>query len=132
MALDTNCTDRSYLYGRLLAIADLIEQRATFEEEKGKVTNAKRYMNAFSQRPFRTWQIIEEKLEPYSRKLKSKWLLTQLDEIHDMFSPVDYADDSHLDGLYLLGNHSQMYAVNSFNKNSSEINDSDENNMEEE
>ena len=132
MALDTNCTDRSYLYGRLLAIADLIEQRATFEEEKGKVTNAKRYMNAFSQRPFRTWQIIEEKLEPYSRKLKSKWLLTQLDEIHDMFSPEDYADDSHLDGLYLLGYHSQMYAVNSFNKNSSEINDSDENNMEEE
>lgn len=132
MALDTNCTDRSYLYGRLLAIADLIEQRATFEEEKGKVTNAKRYMNAFSQRPFRTWQIIEEKLEPYSRKLKSKWLLTQLDEIHDMFSPEDYADDSRLDGLYLLGYHSQMYAVNSFNKNSSEINDSDENNMEEE
>lgn len=127
MALDTKCTDRSYLYGRLLAIADLIEQRATFEEEKGKVTNAKRYMNAFAQRPFRTWQIIEEKLEPYSRKLKSKWLLTQLDEIHNMFSPEDYADDSRLDGLYLLGYHSQIYAINSFNKDSSETNDSEEN-----
>ncbi|MDD6396654.1 MAG: type I-C CRISPR-associated protein Cas8c/Csd1 [Firmicutes bacterium] len=127
MALDTKCTDRSYLYGRLLAIADLIEQRATFEEEKGKVTNAKRYMNAFAQRPFRTWQIIEEKLEPYSRKLKSKWLLTQLDEIHNMFSPEDYADDSRLDGLYLLGYHSQIYAINSFNKEVSETNDSEEN-----
>lgn len=127
MALDTKCTDRSYLYGRLLAIADLIEQRATFEEEKGRVTNAKRYMNAFAQRPFRTWQIIEEKLEPYSRKLKSKWLLTQLDEIHNMFSPEDYADDSRLDGLYLLGYHSQIYAINSFNKEVSETNDSEEN-----
>lgn len=127
MALDTKCTDRSYLYGRLLAIADLIEQRATFEEEKGKVTNAKRYMNALAQRPFRTWQIIEEKLEPYSRKLKSKWLLTQLDEIHNMFSPEDYADDCRLDGLYLLGYHSQIYAINSFNKEVSETNDSEEN-----
>lgn len=128
MALDTKCTDRSYLYGRLLAIADLIEQRATFEEEKGKVTNAKRYMNAFSQRPFRTWQIIEEKLEPYSRKLKSKWLLTQLDEIHNMFSPEDYTDDSRLDGLYLLGYHSQIYAIKNYDK----TNSSDENNQEEE
>lgn len=132
MALDTNCTDRSYLYGRLLAVADIIEQRATYEDEKGKITNAKRYMNAFSQRPFRTWQIIEEKLEPYSRKLKGKRLLSQLDEIHNMFLAEDYANDSHLDGLYLLGYHSQIYAINNYNKNNSNQNNSDVNNQEEE
>ena len=53
MALNKECDNRDYLYGRLLAVADRIEYR-TFEKEKdtARVTNAKRYMSTFSQRPF--------------------------------------------------------------------------------
>ena len=70
MALDKECTIRDYLYGRLLAVADRIEYR-TYEKDKdtSRVTNAKRYMSTFSQRPFDTWKIIEENLQPYLNKL---------------------------------------------------------------
>ena len=70
VALKEDYTERDYLYGRLLAVADRIEYR-TYDKEKdaGRVTNAKRYMSTFSQRPFETWKIIEENLQPYLNKL---------------------------------------------------------------
>ena len=68
MALNTESQDRNYLYGRLLAIADRVEYR-TFEKDEVRETNAKRFMNAFSQQPFRTWKVIEERLGPYFVKL---------------------------------------------------------------
>lgn len=70
VALDRTCRERDYLYGRLLALADRIEYR-TYDKEKdgSRVTNAKRYMNQFSQRPFETWKVIEENIQPYLNKL---------------------------------------------------------------
>ncbi len=124
MALDVTCTKRDYLYGRLLAVADRIEYRTYDREEngqtnakdrqtKGRQTNAKRYMSAFSQHPFRTWKVIEERLEPYlvrlavPERLKYQGLL---DEISDRFTVEDFASDMPLSGLYLLGFHNQAYA----------------------
>src|SRR5690606_26544364 len=54
VALDMECMDRDYLFGRLLAVADVLERRALGSDEK-RATNAIRYMNAFSMRPARTW-----------------------------------------------------------------------------
>ncbi len=68
MALDENCGNRDYLYGRLLALADRVEYQ-TFDKDDGRETNAKRYMSAFSQHPFRTWKVLEEKLTPYWNQL---------------------------------------------------------------
>jgi len=110
MTLQEDCTDRSYLYGRLLAVAGLAEE-ATYNPEEKRETNAMRYMNAFSRRPYRTWQIIYERLKPYLNKLPEaynvyyKKLLT---EIHALFTPELFADDRPLDGLYLLGYYSQI------------------------
>ena len=50
VALDKKETDRNYLYGRLLAVADRIEYLTYDEKDNGRVTNAKRYMSTFSQR----------------------------------------------------------------------------------
>ena len=61
MALDKKETDRNYLYGRLLAVADRIEYLTYDEKDNGRVTNAKRYMSTFSQRPYETWKVIEGK-----------------------------------------------------------------------
>ena len=64
-----------FYLGRLLAVYDLMEQRAMFErDENGKVkegrtTNAKRYWNAFSSRPAKTFKTIKQNMIPYERKL---------------------------------------------------------------
>ncbi len=73
--LEDNVKDRNVLFGRLLAVYDLMEQRAMFErDENGKVkegrtTNARRYWNAFSSRPAKTFQTIKQNMMPYEKKL---------------------------------------------------------------
>ncbi|MEG2658578.1 MAG: type I-C CRISPR-associated protein Cas8c/Csd1, partial [Clostridiales bacterium] len=109
MALDKSCTDRSYLFGRLLAVADIIES-STFEKDEKRQTNAKRYMSAFSSNPFKTWKMIEERLQPYLNKMGqgSQVFYTKiLNEICDKFTIDDFASDDKLNGKYLLGFHCQ-------------------------
>lgn len=73
--LEDNVDDRNVLFGRLLAVYDLMEQRAMFErDENGKVkegrtTNAKRYWNAFSSRPAKTFKTIKQNMIAYEKKL---------------------------------------------------------------
>ena len=50
----------------LLAIADRIEYQTYSKEDSKRITNAKRYMTAFYQRPYDTWRIIEQSIQPYS------------------------------------------------------------------
>lgn len=57
MKLDEKCTDRSYLFGRMLAVAEKVE-RSTFDDGETRVTNVERYMQQFSRTPFRTWELI--------------------------------------------------------------------------
>lgn len=113
VALDEKCKDRSYLYGRLLAVADRIEYR-TFEPDSERMTNAKRYMTTFSQRPFETWKIIEENIQPYFNHLKQSernYYRKVLDEIYALFDVDAFQKKERLDGLYLLGFHSQSYEI---------------------
>ena len=120
VALDKECKIRDYLYGRLLAVADRIEYR-TYERDKdtSRVTNAKRYMSTFSQRPFDTWKIIEENLQPYLNKLpiaERRYYENLLDSIEVLFDMEEFQNNDKLDGLYLLGFHSQSYDLK-YNKN---------------
>ena len=122
MALDESCRKRDYLYGRLLAVADRIEYR-TYDRENGRETNAKRYMNAFSQHPFRTWKVLEEKLTPYLSQLKPPERLKYqglLDQICSLFEMADFEDDRGLNGLYLLGFHNQSYKIKKKNEEGEE------------
>ena len=108
MAYDPNITDRSYLYGCLLAIADKAESEAYDEQERNaRITNARRYWNAFSQRPYMTWGIIEERLRPYLNKLgKSQVKYTKwINEITSKMEDTVFSDNSRLEPLYLLGYH---------------------------
>lgn len=106
MAYDPTCTDRSYLFGCLLAIADKAE-RDTYDKDEKRITNARRYWNVFSSRPYQTWQIIEERLEPYLEKeprLMTKYT-KHINEIMAKMSPTDYANNSKLSPMYLIGFH---------------------------
>lgn len=108
MAYDPNITDRSYLYGCLLAIADKAESEAYDEQERNaRITNARRYWNVFSQRPYMTWGIIEERLRPYLNKLgKSQVKYTKwINEITSKMEDTVFSDNSRLEPLYLLGYH---------------------------
>ncbi len=111
MAVDENITDRSYLYGRMLAIADKAESDTYNAEERGKrVTNARRYWNSFYLRPYRTWVIIEQRLRPYLDKLGGKAVKYEklLHQIESRMSIDEYSSAKALEPLYLLGYHCQM------------------------
>lgn len=116
MALETEFTDRDYLYGRLLAVAEHIEETALSIAKENRDTTATRLMQRFSDYPFSTWRSIEIAIKPYeSRILSVNWgpgfLVNKrklIDEIHSKFESVeDYKKDSRLTGLYLLGYHCQ-------------------------
>lgn len=98
--------DRSYSFGRLLAIADVIEEGVLqgSENNEGRATNAKRYMSSFAQRPLDTWKIIYTNLQPYLRKSKYSFKASKL--IDEIFANLN-AEDKHLNdplnGKFLVG-----------------------------
>lgn len=103
VSLDTNRKDRSYLFGRLLAIADVLERSALGREEK-RATNAIRYMGIYARHPKRTWGIIQKCLHPYQARLgtKANYHTKLLDDVLSMFNPGEFSDEP-LDDDYLLG-----------------------------
>lgn len=110
VALDKENYDRSYLFGRMLAVADVMERRALGEEKRA--TNAIRYMNAFSRHPERTWVTIQQAIQPYQIRLGSDGMYwTKLiDEIGFMFKNEEF-NNTPLSGKYLLGFYSQRHAL---------------------
>ena len=109
MALDTSCSDRSYLFGRLLAIADAVES-STYTSEDQRETNALRMQKAFSLRPMATWRLLEEKLVPYYKQLSPglcQYYRKLVQEITDKLSVSDRDLNQKLDDIYLLGYYHQ-------------------------
>ncbi len=108
MAYDPNETDRSYLFGCLLAIADAAEYASYDDADKGgRVTNAKRYWSMFASRPSTTWTKIESQLRVYMMKLgaKSIYYEKMLNDVMSKFDLHAFADNSPLTSAYLLGYH---------------------------
>jgi CRISPR-associated protein Csd1 len=122
MALDLTITTRDYLYGRLLAVAEQLEQLALFMAKENRRTTAERYMQQFADRPFTTWRNIELALAPYKARLNSSrtGFLTlrenEITDIQNLFKHEDYCNDSKLSGEFLLGYHCQKM---SYRKDSS-------------
>jgi len=108
MSLDTSTTSRDYLYGRLLAIAERLEESALYKAEKQRATSAARYMQQFSQRPFSTWRQIHDLLGPYILQLGgATYYKDQIGEVECLFDPKDFTSDKPLTGEYLLGYYCQ-------------------------
>ncbi len=115
MSLDPNDADRNYLYGRLLAVAERIENYAQYiGSESQRPTNAEKLMQRFSERPYSTWGILEKAITPYIIMIQKRspgrnaWFKSVLDDIMDKFiSRNDFENDAPLTGAYLLGYHHQ-------------------------
>ena len=132
MALDRNRTTRDYLYGRLLALAEYLEERALYVGGEKRETNAGRLMQRFAERPYTTWLTIETGLTPYITRLRASRpgflhnTKTQIDEVMNLFTSDDFIDDHHLSGEFLLGYHCQRSALH-LNVPQGNSNESDEN-----
>lgn len=73
MSLDKTITERGYLYGRLLAVAELLEKTAQkTSSDTERPTNAEKLMQRFSIHPHSTWEILRKALDPYLQILTKK------------------------------------------------------------
>lgn len=131
MALDENCADRSYLFGRLLAVAEEMELAAySPEDKKGRVPNARRYWERFSHSPAVTWNAIYERLIPYSNKLGNyNIFIKEINDIKAKFDVSTFAKKDKLDSLYLLGySHQKSKPFGEYGKNNQQNNVHEEEN----
>lgn len=131
MALEENRKTRDYLYGRLLAIAERIEEVALSVGGEHRSTTASRLMQRFADRPFSTWRNIELGLQPYMQRLQASragFLANskkELDAVHNAFLLEDFTSDRSLSGEFLLGYHCQKQDWR--NKKSDDIKSNGEN-----
>ncbi|MGT2844368.1 type I-C CRISPR-associated protein Cas8c/Csd1 [Streptococcus hongkongensis] len=106
--LDHTNQNRSYLFGRLLAIFELIETlRYKLDGgDSGRITNAERYWTAYTSQPTKLMMLLENKIKPYEETLKlnskGSWsklnkekeeimqLLTPFLETESIEKPLDY------------------------------------------
>lgn len=72
MSLEVTRSTRDYLYGRLLAIAERIEEVALSVGGESRPTTAARLMQRFADRPYSTWRNIYLALQPYMQRLQGK------------------------------------------------------------
>ncbi len=117
MALDRTRNSRDYLFGRLLAVADNLEDFALNLAGERRETNAARYMAQFANHPLATWRRLDgEQLAPYRRRLMARapgFLMArehEIREICDLFDPETFNDQA-LSGEFLLGFHCQRSAL---------------------
>jgi len=125
MALDLNRKTRDYLYGRLLALAESLEEWALNAAHENRETNAARLMQRFSEHPYSTWRTIELSLTPYKARLggKSKKRQRLIDEVIASFNDNDFLNDKRLSGEFLLGYHCQREYLHGLADTSKETDD---------
>ena len=117
MQLDETKNDRSYLFGRLLAVLEKVESRALFEAgETSRETNAERLHSSYVQHPMRTWKTLEQQLLPYFKRLRGGTERFYKDEIAQIVSLFDAEDEQELNkplsATYLLGYYLERKKLN--------------------
>lgn len=134
MGLEEDRNNRDYLYGRLLAVADYVEEYVQWDKTRGhgapkdqqteknfgpkRQTNAVRYMQRFSRHPCQTWVMLHSLLDPYLLRIKKDnyglWhkIMVLISKINDQFeSPEAFSAPNSLSGEYLLAYYCQRSAL---------------------
>ncbi|NOX10027.1 MAG: type I-C CRISPR-associated protein Cas8c/Csd1 [Gammaproteobacteria bacterium] len=113
MGLEQDNNSRDYLYGRLLAIAERLEDMSLYVAGEKRTTTAARLMQRFADRPASTWRNIELALQPYIQRLKNNragFLHNNqilMDDVMNKFIDGEFVNDKPLSGEFLLAYHSQ-------------------------
>jgi CRISPR-associated protein Csd1 len=113
MAVDENNLDRSYLFGRLLAIQEKVEKEANKKSGVEREVNAMRFQSAFVQHPMHTFTIIENQLmEAYYPKLSQGEAGYYKKMIGNVFAKLPTKEyqklNAKLDDIYLIGYYLQL------------------------
>ncbi len=117
MDLESKRISRDYLYGRLLAVAEHIEEIALYVGGEDRPTTAARLMQRFADHPCSTWRNIELALQPYMQRLQAVRggflhnMRALLDDIIEAFQGDDFSSVQPLSGEFLLGYHCQRRAL---------------------
>lgn len=101
MELDRENKDRSYCYGRLLAVYEKIE-RSTYKPDEFREPNATRLQNSYVQHPVSTWLVLQQKVHPYFEDLKPATREFYRSEIGAILRVMENADKNESLG-YLFG-----------------------------
>ncbi|MBQ4156976.1 MAG: type I-C CRISPR-associated protein Cas8c/Csd1 [Clostridia bacterium] len=130
MALEPDRKDRSYQWGRLLAVMEKIE-RDTYDAYEGRETNAIRMQSIFVQRPGYAAKIIMDQLKnayyPQLRvasRIYYDRLIGEIMENLSLFAPEEYnkpLSETYLPGYYLQKN--AFYAKKETNEMEDENNE---------
>ena len=113
MGLEKENKSRDYLFGRLLAIAEKIEEIALHAAGEDRNTTAARLMQRFADRPATTWRTIELALSPYIQRLKVSRggflnnMQKEWDEVMGMFDSTEFNNKEPLSPEFLLAFHAQ-------------------------
>ena len=108
MDLDEKRTDRDYLFGQLLALADNYEYRVLLRQSGGRTpdrtTNAVKLMNNFVAKPSTTWLTLRQQLNPYIiSSTNGMFFQNEVDEVMSKFKEGDFESNKPLSSLFLLG-----------------------------
>lgn len=111
MQLNYEETDRSYLFGRLLAVMELAE-RSAYRKDETREPNAIRLQSVFRRRPLHTANIIESQLEQaylprlsIGSRIYYKNLMGEI--LEKLTTSSSTALNQPLDDLYLIGYYLQ-------------------------
>lgn len=123
MKLNLENHDRSYLFGRLLAVCEKVE-RMTYDRAESRDPNAIRLQSVYVNHPMQTWKILDGLLNPYFQKLKPgarEYYRKMISEIVLAFRDEDAERmNQELKETYLLGYYLQRAELNQTKKDTTE------------
>lgn len=115
MRLNEENQDRSYLFGRILAVCEKVE-RSTYDKDETREPNAIRLQSVYVNHPLHTLQTLQGLLEPYFRKLPCGvrgYYRNMIGEIMQKFREEDEPKmNQGLEETYLLGYYLQRAELN--------------------
>ena len=116
MTLDRTNDDRSYLFGRLLAVLEKIETDALKRNgSENRLANAVNYFNAYTTRPFTVYKTLTELASPYLSNLKPGIKVYYDKEIGSIIGLLTTNDaktlDRPLEPSYLLGYYNEKSSL---------------------
>lgn len=123
MSLDVESKDRSYIFGQLLATAEMLERSAlamgsSSNKEALRNTAAEKYFVRFQRYPVETWTTIRNQLNSYMMKLKSAGKPFYINKINELTDRLDLTQKDKLEPTFLQGYSSQIMEYRNYSKKS--------------
>lgn len=113
MKLDHTTTNKDYLFGRLLAVAESAELAHNLKKGNGRIiTHAGSLFSRYQRYPAQTWGNIHNAILKSIPHFGGKVYMDAIEEIMGLFSGDDFLSNKQLDPKYLIGYYTQREDLN--------------------